>query len=197
MLAALGMEKLKEFSLPIKGLGVGEHHYRFKVGDGFYANFTDSPIEKGAIEVNVLFDKRNDMVVVDFSFSGTIETDCDRCLERIHLPIEGENRLFVKYGTELKEPTYGDDDADVVFISPFAHEFNLAPYIYEYTCLAIPLSKVYDCQADENAPCDETVLNLLDDMATSEEEEEEEGESDETKPTGDSPWDILRNLNKN
>jgi uncharacterized protein len=181
------MEKLREFSLPIKGLGIGEHRYSFRIDKDFFQHFEGSPIEEGNFDVSVVLDKRPDMLVLAFDFQGTIGAPCDRCLQHIQLPVEGNNQLFVKY-SENTDPD--NEEAEVAYVSPLSHELNIARFIYEYTCLAVPLSKIYDCENDPNAPCDESILDYLDELA---EEAEQQEEEDETNPI----WDVLKDFEQN
>ncbi len=174
------MKALKEFSLPIKGLGIGIRKFNFELDNDFYKNFDSSTIQNGNIKLELVLDKRTDMIVLDFDFRGTVQVACDRCLEQIQLPIEGHQELMIKYNENTSE------DADIVFISPYETELNVARYIYEFTSLAVPMKKVYDCENDENAPCDSTMLQYL-------EQEEKEEDSDTENPI----WDSLKNFNKN
>ena len=128
------MNSLQAYILPLKGLGDGNHQFDFRVKDDFFQSFESSPIEKGEVSVGVTLDKRPTLLVFDFAFSGRVATGCDRCLANIQLPIEGKNRLLVKYGE-------GDDelsDEDVIYISPETSAWSIAQYIYEYILLALP-----------------------------------------------------------
>jgi uncharacterized metal-binding protein YceD (DUF177 family) len=151
------MNSLHAYILPLKGLGDGNHHFKFTVEDDFFQAFESSPIEKGTIELNVSLDKRPTLLVFDFSFAGWVATSCDRCLANIQLPIDGENRLLVKYGEGELE--YNDED--VVFISQDTSSWSIAQFVYEYVLLALPLIKVYDCQAEAEPPCDKQMLAKL------------------------------------
>ena len=53
------MKNLKEFSLPIKGLKSGVHEFDFEIGNDFFKNFENSPIEEGNFNVHLTFDKHD------------------------------------------------------------------------------------------------------------------------------------------
>jgi uncharacterized metal-binding protein YceD (DUF177 family) len=94
----------------------------------------------------------------------------------------GENRLVVKYSREEKE----SEDADVIYIHPEVDKLNMAPFAYEYALLALPIIKVYDCEAEEEPPCDEEMLTYLDAQ-----------ENGETDAPADNPFrDALKDWNK-
>ena len=173
------MKALEEFSLPLKGLHNGVHHYEFVIGSDFFKNFEESPIPGGNLTVGMELDKKPSMLVFDFDLSGRVEAICDRCLADINLPISGEYRLIVKYAEEDKV------EGDVVYIHRETTSFNVAKYIHELACLSLPISKVYECEDEEEPPCDEETLERL------EAEEEKKGDDEAT------PWDILKDIELN
>ncbi len=179
------MDGLIQYSIPVKGLGNGIHEFDFHIDSSFFQAFEQSPVEEGKIDVHLSFEKRPELFVLEFSLTGTIKTNCDRCLESIDLPISSEQRLLVK--SKVEEEAEREDDPDVVYVHPEAQKFDVAQYIYEYICLAIPMIKVYDCQEEENPPCNPEILEYLDeaeDLDTSSSEEQD-----------DNPiWDALKNL---
>ncbi len=150
------MNALKEFSLPIKGLNNGYHTFNFQLDETFFALFEDSVIQNGWFDVTVEMDKRDSFFELTFDFDGTMQAECDRCTASIELPFGDTQTLVVKVTEEEQ-----NEDADVVFLDPDAHEFNVAQYIYEFICLAEPSLKVYDCENDDPRPCDFDVINKI------------------------------------
>lgn len=132
------------------------HLFDFQIDNAFFGLFEESPVSEGNFEVRMSFDKRPDLYILLFEFAGHIKSDCDRCLESIQLPVAGKEQLLVKI-TELEL----EEEADVVYLSSFVHELNVAKYIYEYICLAIPMHRVYDCEKDEKAPCNVDILKYI------------------------------------
>ncbi len=180
------MDPLITYSIPVKGLHNGIHQFEFQIDRLFFENFENSPIAESDILVKLEFDKRSDMYVLQFELEGTVRTQCDRCAADINLPIADSQRLLVKFSTE-EEP----EEADVIFINPEAQQLNVAKYIYEYICLAVPLIRVYDCESDDPRPCNEEALNYLSNGGQAGEPEEEEKEANPI-------WDELKKLsNKN
>lgn len=179
------MATASAFILPLRGLGQGTHAYTLKLDDAFFAEVPDSAVDGGDLDLNVEVDRRSREVVIDFELKGTVNTACDRCLAAIDLPVDDRRRLIVKLSPEATEQV---DEGDIVYVHPETSEFNLAPFAYELTVLALPMIKVYDCR--EGAPpypCDEETLDRI--AAT-----EEASTKAEDAP---SPWDVLKNLNNN
>lgn len=174
------MDARVPYTLPIKGLGDGMHQFRYEVDADFFATFVESPVQDTTVDLVVQLDKRPSLLVLEFDFSGTIGTDCDRCLAPIQLPVQGQHRLLVKYGEAEDAP----DDEDVVYIPHETSQWNIAQFVYEYILLAQPLIKVYDCQVKQPYPCDLNTLERL----TDNEEESEATESETDNPI----WDALK-----
>jgi len=154
------------YILPLRGLSDGLHHFNYDIDDPFFQSFDDSPIQKARIKMRVQLDKRPRLLVLDFNFSGTIQSICDRCLTAIKLPINGDYQLLVKYGEEEAE-----SDDDVIYIPQETGKWNIAQFVYEYILLAMPIIKVYDCENDDNPPCDFDLLDRLDETIPTEEEQ--------------------------
>ncbi|MBL7780910.1 MAG: DUF177 domain-containing protein [Saprospiraceae bacterium] len=172
------MNTLAPYSIPIQGLKVGVHHFQFLIDRDFFALFEGSPIEEGTVKFGVDFDKRPDMLLIDFTFEGSVAAECDRCTAMIDLPLKDQRQLIVKYGK-----AEGEEEDEVVFISREASDFNLAQYLYEFSVLSLPIRNTYDCQSAPNPPCNFEVLDFL-----------SKEESDARKPGG--IWDALKDLNK-
>jgi uncharacterized metal-binding protein YceD (DUF177 family) len=83
------------------------------------------------------------------------------------LDVEGENKLFVKFGEEHQELA-----DDVIVISDSESEIRIAHYIYELFSLSLPLSFVHPEDEDGNSTCNEKMLNKLSEFSIPEEEEQ-------------------------
>jgi uncharacterized metal-binding protein YceD (DUF177 family) len=164
------MDPLLPFRIPVKGLHAGLHVFTFRIDREFFAAFEFSPIEEGVIDLTVGFDKRADMVVMSFDFQGSVRTECDRCLAAIDLPLEDSQHLVLKYSVEEKE----SEDPDLVYIHPETSSVNIAPYVYDFVLLAMPLVKVIDCESMDVKPCDEQMLAYLREQAAGEPAADEE-----------------------
>jgi len=177
------MKALIPFSIPVSGLRDGQHRFDFEVDHAFFAAFAESPIAQGQLQVHLDFDKRPGMYVLEFAIDGTVQTPCDRCLENIQLPVAAQHRLLVKFSDEERA-----DEAEVIYVSPDLEKLNVARYVYEFIVLSMPMIKVYDCENDENAVCNEEMLSYLD---------AEVSPNSETIEEANPIWDELRKkLNK-
>ncbi len=104
--------------------------------------FPNRPIPRADIDLHLTVDKQNREMVVDFNFSGTLATECDRCLADIDLPVADRRQLIVKFAADEEER----DEGDIIYLHPDTNDFNLAPFIYEMVALSVPMIRTYDCR---------------------------------------------------
>ena len=178
------MDPLLPFIIPVRGLRNGVHEYHFDIDGEFFRAFESSPVQEGHIALTLTLDKRPDLYVLNFSFSGTLRTECDRCLAEIDLPVADEQQLLVKYSLDGES-----EEADVIFISPETQQLNVARFAYEYILLAMPMIRTYDCRSEAMPPCNEEMLRYL--------EQQEAAPPAEEGEQPNSVWDELKKWSKN
>jgi uncharacterized protein len=176
------MDWLIQYSIPVRGLRNGTHQFDFQVDQAFFSQFENSPVADGNVDVVFTLDKRPDMFVLTFDLTGTVKTDCDRCLAQIDLPVEDAQNLIVKFSDQEEA-----EDADVVFVHPDIQHLNVARYVYEFIILSMPIIKVYDCENEVNRPCNQEMLRYI-----------QNGKDDAENEADPNPfWEELKKLNKN
>ena len=172
------MKVLNEFTILVRGLDEGIHNMHFQVEKSFFEAFENTLFESGKFSVEVEFDKRSNMFVLNFDIKGFVETSCDRCTANIQLPVTGDFYTIFK----LTEDE-GNNEAEVVFLEPSIDTLNIAKYIYEFILLSIPLVRTYNCEDEKVKPCDEKALEALESM-----------ENTKEKKTTNPVWDNLKGL---
>jgi uncharacterized protein len=170
---------LKPFIIPIRGLKIGIHTYEFDIDDAFFKLY-ESSIEKAKFNVSLEVDKSYDFYHLTFDIEGTLNTECDRCLAEINLPIQETYSIMLKLSAE-----HQDDDAEIIYITSDDTEFSVANLVYDYIMLSLPYNNVYDCENDEEPPCDFDALDRL-------EKEEYNEEKEEPNEIPKSIWDDLK-----
>ena len=176
-------------------MGQGVYTYELKVDDAFFADFEGAPVDRADIDLALTIDRRTREMTLDFQFSGTIATQCDRCTAEIDLPISGQEQLVAKF---VANAAAFEDEGDLIYLDADTGLFDVSPYVYEVVLLAVPMIKTFDCrQGEPPYPCDEDMLARIDDsietaasIATG--QAAVDSEEDDDKP---SPWDVLKNLN--
>lgn len=184
------MHAQRPYILPIKGLKTGTHTFELTADDDFFASFEDSPIKHANLHLTVNLDKRHRDMVIEFVFSGTIRTECDRCLAEIDFPVSGTDQLTVQ---NTVDTDLDPEDPALVLISPDAFELNLAPFAYEFFVLSLPMIRTYECQTGSLPyPCDQDLLDDIEKQKRAQSEVVDDDEDD--KPN---PWGALKDWNKN
>ena len=165
---------LKQFVIQFSGLKTGLHEYKFELVDLFFEQYNIEDVTGGNVHVDFSLLKRETMMELNFKFNGTLITSCDRCLDSMNLPIEGERELLVKFGE-----TTSDEDDELLVLGYEAYQIDIAPYIYEFITLEFPLRKVHD-----ETECNQDVIDRLSPEVN---EQQEENESSNM-------WDKLKEL---
>lgn len=177
------MKDLRAYQIPFVGLKLEEHHFNFVLEDAFFSHFEDSLVKQGKVFVDLIFDKKDRLFVLNFDISGSVASECDRCGQAFDLPIHGNYTMYVKVGDEREEDK---DNEDVIWISDGDSVLDVSEMMYEFVHLSIPIKKTHPDKKNGEPGCDPEILKLL---ATEKEEED--------KKEIDPRWDILNNLSKN
>jgi len=134
-------------------------------------------IESGVLHVSVSIRKVSGFFEFLFHTKGMVIVTCDRCLDAMEQPIEGENRVVVKLGAE-----YSEED-DTITIDENEGILDVAWLIYEFIELAIPIKHVH-------APgkCDPAMTKVLEELSA-------DRSSDEASEQPIDPrWEKLKDL---
>ena len=179
------MNYLDRYKVSFGSLAKGEHEFEFEIDDKFFEQFENSPIQQGHVDILATLDKRDDLILLDFTMDGMITLPCDRCGEMMDLDIQGYNELTVKFGEET-----GEESEDVVVISPKEYELNLAQFIFEYVCLQVPMRHVHEDDGSGKNACNPETLKQLEKFKHHDSEPDDEKEIDPR-------WEMLKNIHLN
>ena len=168
------MKALKEYVIPFVGLKEGVHDYSFEVDGKFFESFDYSEINQGDIHVEVSMEKKERMLIFNFSILGYVVVPCDRCLAEMEYPVNGTERLIVKFGQERKEET-----EEIIIIPETESHIDISGFIYEYIMLLLPYRRVHP-EGEES--CNNAMIDKLDQYTAHEE---------------DPRWAALKELKKN
>ncbi len=147
-------EKDTSIVIPVQGLSAGKHEYGFSVGFGFIEQFGNSTITDCDCSVRVELDKSSTFLGARCVVEGSVAVECDRCLERLDIPVSFDHKLTVKFSGAGQEP-----DDDVAFIEEGACELDLSQFVYDYICLSVPIVKVHPAGG-----CNPEMVARLDEM---------------------------------
>ncbi len=160
------MKQLKsEFLLPIQGLYIGMHQYKFELADAYFDMFTHSLVKKGSFDVSLDLEKKPSMLILDFDISGHFLAPCDVCLKQIQIPVEAAERYLIKF-------TLDDGQSEeVIYLDQDDAELDVSEFILETIQLHLPIKNKIDCEDNEYKDCDRSMLSFLDGNVNPDEEE--------------------------
>ena len=169
------MDYLADFVIPFMGLSLGNHTFDFEVNNAFFEHFEYSEIKKGRVSVEVILERQERMLIFGFKIQGSVEVTCDRCLDVFDHPVSGREQLIVKFGHERLE-----ESDDVLMIPHTDYQIDLAPLIYEYINLLLPIRHVHPMNENGEYACDPEVTKFI----------TETPEHENTDPR----WEVLKGL---
>lgn len=140
----------KEFVIPFVGLKQGVHEFNFEIGNKFFESIEYSIVQKGKVNVKLSLDKKETMLVGDFTLHGTVESTCARCTEPVDSEVEGEFQLVYKFDDKPSE------DESLVIIYPEEYEIDVKDSILEFILVSLPSRTVH-----EEGECNEEITNIL------------------------------------
>ncbi len=175
------MKKQKDNIIAFSGLSLGRHEFTFEIENSFFDAFEYSEIQECAVKVDIMLNKTERMLELDLHFEGNITLPCDRCLDPVAIPVNTDEKLYVRFGLED-----GDTSDDNVWIlGEHDTQLDLSPFIYDSIALAKPLHVVHPDDADGNSTCNPEMLKHLGQM--------EAGENQSTDEI-DPRWEALKEL---
>ncbi len=175
------MKSLEQYSIKFKGLKDGIHVFDYEVDDRFFENFEESEVQKADVSLQLTLNKRPQYLEFDFDLVGTINVQCDRCLDYFDQPIEYQGKLYVKFVSEATE--VHDETSELVVIPQGESELNIAQYIYEFIILSLPYQRVHPDDENGESMCNDEMLRRLEDY-----------EIDESENSIDPRWEKLKSI---
>jgi len=169
------LKKLKDFFIPYKGLSIGIHKYNFIVNDKFFEEIEYSEFSKGSLMADLNLEKQERMIILHFSIKGSVEVQCDRCLEVMDFPVDIVETLYVKFGDNK------EDETDEILILPESeYQIDISRLINEYITLAMPIRHVHGDDENGVSLCNADALKKLEELSE--------------RHTIDPRWEKLKNI---
>lgn len=180
------LDPLKPYNIAFTGLSLGNHSYHYDVDDSFFDCFQKTEVKEALVKIELLLEKTNSMLVLDFKLSGKVKLVCDRCSEEYWQAIDAKNRLFVKFGDSHYEQT-----EKIIIIPQRETHFDVSQYIYEFVHLSLPLKRVHPGGKSKADNCDPVVLKKLNELHV------QTYENGNPKTGAVDHWEALRKLKDN
>lgn len=123
------------------------------IGNDFFCNFENSEILAGNLKVEIEAQRMTNALKLEVCISGTVEVECDRCLDNCPLEIDFEGATDIRVGE-----SQGEADGDIIWISATESEIDLKEYLYESVVLSLPYQRVHGEDEDGNSLCNKDML---------------------------------------
>ena len=140
----------KEFVIPFVGLKQGVHEFNFEIGKAFFESIEYSIVLEGNVYVTFLLDKKETMLIGDYTIHGTVKASCGRCNDPVDVEVEGEFQLVYKFDDKPSE------DESLVIVYPEEYEIDVKESIHEFISVSIPSRTVH-----KEGECNEDVMKIL------------------------------------
>ena len=114
---------LQPFVVNLNELRRGVSQLSQSAGKEFFESFGNQEILDADIKVEATVNNHGVSVDVEADITGTVTVLCDRCLERLEIPVE----------TGFEE-TY----------TPEGAELDFRQEVYDFVCIALPLQRVHE-----------------------------------------------------
>jgi uncharacterized protein len=167
-----------QYQIAFSGLNPGTHKFDFQIGDGFFEQVEDDEITGGEVSVMVTMAREERMMDLHLEIEGKVRVPCNRCNELMDVAVKGNERLIVKLGDQ-----YFEESEDVQVIPDTANQFDLAPFIYEYIHLLLPIRRVHPEDEKGKSLCNPEVMKKLKELSE--------------QHVQDPRWETLNQLKKN
>ena len=188
------MKFLRTFDIEVIKFLEGKYEIDFEIGNEFFQHFEDNELlDEGHLTVRVLLNKGANLIEMDFLIAGEVKLTCDRSLEEYYEPLELNEKIIFKYGTEEQEIS-----EDVSMITRDTPKINVAQFIYEFVLLGLPAKRIHPdhrTEMDEDDYEGEGMYAYIDGDTFEDDAEESEStpEQKEEKST-DPRWELLKKL---
>lgn len=170
------MESLAIYRIAFRGLQEGRHTFDYVLDEAFFDCFEAVRGTRGRVNARVELVKSALLMELKIGLSGEVEAICDRCLERLSLPVSGQMTLILKESGREE----GNED-DFLILEPGEDWLDVSGPLYETYMLHYPMRVVH-----AEGACDPGMTGLLNNLTVDE-------ESDRIDPR----WDELRKLINN
>jgi len=180
------MNKTKEYLIPFIGLKTGKHHFEYQISNMFFEVFDYHEFNNSNIKVNVVLEKKSNLIELVFKHKGTVNVACDMTNEEFDLPIKGNMKLIVRFGD-----AFNNDNEELLILPHGEFQIDISQYIYEMIVLSVPLRRIHPGIKDGSLKTE--ALTKLKELTVKESKKEPEEESKKEENI-DPRWDKLKQL---
>jgi len=143
------MNKMNAYIIDLKRSDVTGKDFHTHEDNSFFEYFKGD-IEQGELDTTIHVEGTGRVFNLNIHSEGPVHVPCDRCLADMVLRIDTTNDLVVKFGTEYM------DEGDYVIVPEDEGTIDMAPLVYEFVALSMPIKRVH-----EPGMCDPAMMEIL------------------------------------
>jgi len=177
---------LREYDINIVGLENKRYEYDFASGNAFFAALEQELIRQGNVQTQVVLDKSETMIRLDFHIVGAVEQICDRSLDEYDEQVDTRQMMLLKFGDHNEELS-----DEIELIERNTATINVARYIFEFISLSLPMKRLHPRFRDDEEQDDDSNVKLIYSSGPAADDESDD------QPATDPRWATLRKLSDN
>ena len=174
----------RDLVIRFSGLKEGLHDFHFNIDKKFFDQIDYSEIKNAELSIDVAFEKKTNMNVVNINLNGKAEVMCDKCSDDFFVELAIAEEFIYKYGDHIS------DDEKIIYIPEGEIEIDLTQPVYELAIVALPSRRVHP-----EGTCNQEMLETMDTYLMVEENEADSSSEDQLDNEEVDPrWAALKNL---
>jgi len=166
------------FDISFVGLKIGKHNFTYQLNNEFFEFYGLNEVIDGKVNAQLILDKKETMLLLDFAIDGYILLTCDLCMQQIKFKVKNKFSQVAKFTEE-------HIDDDIITIASNQYSINVGHNLYEILSFAIPFKRTCKQSMLGNKNCDKKMIKKLNDL------------SRKNKIKNDPRWGVLSNLKFN
>ncbi|HQN82296.1 MAG TPA: hypothetical protein PK485_06025 [Bacteroidales bacterium] len=127
----------------VKTFSKGTYDYVFRLKKSFFSSFQNEEILDADLTTEIQISRIEEQeTAITVKVSGIVVVLCDRCLDRLVVPVSFESIL--------------DEEETLECRNDFTGQMDFTQYVYDNICLALPIRRFHESEKD----CDQEMLRI-------------------------------------
>ena len=135
------MSSKREYEIAFVGLKPGVHEFNYGITDKFFEEYGEQDFWECEANVKLLLEKTANFMLLRFQVGGALRVVCDRCSANLPLNLFEDFTVTIKAVDNPEEMNETEEDPDVYYIARGESHINVAPMVYEFVNLSVPMQK--------------------------------------------------------
>jgi uncharacterized metal-binding protein YceD (DUF177 family) len=159
---------------------MGTHEFSISLDSKFFDLFENSEVKTGLLKAEITLLRSSDSMHLKIDMKGTVDVECDRCLDTYPFQVDCSNELSVEIGEENSDLSDADDR---ITLSRRETSIDLSQHFFDYINLSLPIRKIHPKDENGKSTCNKDMIKKLKNLKVKESPQEI-----------DPRWDNLKTL---